>query len=344
MPDLSVTERFYLLPELRSAYRAIGTGTSSQSLVFVFGAAGCGKSALLRHAEADAVKSSSADRVERLTLSSWIESLAIAKQARRRTAFLRATVDLELLLLDDYDQAELSPLDAIDLLGVLDGRQRRGVRTVLAGRSLPGSVASVSAALRDRLRGSAVCEVRPLSDESVERLAMMRFERQQVVVEPSAIVALLPSLPRQVGPLFERLDLLARETRRHGGTLTRGLVMSSVRRQSKPTRVTLRECEQAVAREFEISTKRMRSNARSAHVTLPRQVAMWVARRVTSSTYETIGTHFGGRNHTTVIHACRRIERLLPDDAELSRRVQRIEASLVDADSVTPLSTAALAG
>jgi len=77
----------------------------------------------------------------------------------------------------------------------------------------------------------------------------------------------------------------------------------------------------------------MRSPDRSAHVAWARQVAMYLARELTDATLPAIGRAFGGRNHTTVMHACRRTTERIAADAEARRTVHELVATLREPDA-----------
>jgi chromosomal replication initiator protein len=72
----------------------------------------------------------------------------------------------------------------------------------------------------------------------------------------------------------------------------------------------------------------MQSASRSRQALLPRQVGMYLARRLTGLSLQQIGAFFGGRDHTTVLHACRKVERALGQDVNLSGAVRQLHADL----------------
>src|SRR5262249_60127561 len=79
---------------------------------------------------------------------------------------------------------------------------------------------------------------------------------------------------------------------------------------------------------FRVEPCRLCSSGRSREVLLPRQVSMYLARRLTDLSLEQIGAYFGGRDHSTVLHACRKVEQALTSDAGLSGAVRPLHADL----------------
>jgi chromosomal replication initiator protein len=88
------------------------------------------------------------------------------------------------------------------------------------------------------------------------------------------------------------------------------------------------EIQSVVSRRFGISTQELLSARRSAQVALARQVAMYLARELTDATLPAIGRAFGGRNHTTVLHACRRTAERIASDPEAYDAVRRLTEAL----------------
>jgi chromosomal replication initiator protein len=85
---------------------------------------------------------------------------------------------------------------------------------------------------------------------------------------------------------------------------------------------------QGVARRFGVGWSELRSGRREREIVLPRQIAMYLGRRWTELSLDEIGTFFGGRDHTTVLHACQKIDRALAQDLTLTGIVQELEEDL----------------
>ena len=90
------------------------------------------------------------------------------------------------------------------------------------------------------------------------------------------------------------------------------------------------EIQQAVADEFGLTLRELCSDRRAAHIVRPRQVAMFLAKKLTRQSLPAIGREFGNRDHTTVLHGCHRVEQRMADDAVLAVTVSALEAILTD--------------
>jgi len=92
--------------------------------------------------------------------------------------------------------------------------------------------------------------------------------------------------------------------------------------------LSIEQIQKSVADYFKISENSLRMKTRKQEIVLPRQIAMFLAKKLTRASLKTIGLHFGGRDHTTIIHACRTIEQAMAGDTGLSAQVDQIEKQL----------------
>jgi chromosomal replication initiator protein len=92
--------------------------------------------------------------------------------------------------------------------------------------------------------------------------------------------------------------------------------------------LTVEQIQKIVADHFKVTESSLRAKTRKQEIVLPRQVAMYLAKNLTRASLKTIGLHFGGRDHSTIIHACKTIERDMADDDTLRNRVDQLEKQI----------------
>jgi chromosomal replication initiator protein len=105
-------------------------------------------------------------------------------------------------------------------------------------------------------------------------------------------------------------------------------VADAFRQDAEACRPTVERIAQRVGRYFQVDLRQICSRRRSRQVLLPRQVGMYLARQLTALSLEQIGAYFGGRDHSTVLHACRKVEQALDRDAQLCGAVRTLRADL----------------
>ena len=99
-------------------------------------------------------------------------------------------------------------------------------------------------------------------------------------------------------------------------------------RPQEPKRIKIEDIQRVVARQYNVSRSDLLSSRRTANVVRPRQVAMYLAKTLTLRSLPEIGRRFGGRDHTTVLHAVRKIEALVSKDIALSEEVESLKRQL----------------
>jgi chromosomal replication initiator protein len=99
-------------------------------------------------------------------------------------------------------------------------------------------------------------------------------------------------------------------------------------RPQEPRRVKIEDIQRVVARQYNVSRADLLSSRRTANVVRPRQVAMYLAKTLTLRSLPEIGRRFGGRDHTTVLHAVRKIENLVNNDVTLAEEIELLKRQL----------------
>ena len=110
--------------------------------------------------------------------------------------------------------------------------------------------------------------------------------------------------------------------------LTENVLKDIINKQKEPE-ISIPIIINIVAKYFSITPKEMTSKTRSRDITYPRQIAMYISRKSTNTSLPKIGKHFGGRDHTTVIHACDKIKNSIKRDKEVDRHVKEIERLII---------------
>lgn len=323
--------RFLLLAERRAAFhaaKAAGLSVGTAGLTVLFGPGGSGKSALLT--ATGAVVEQGGRTVRRFGGSEWQQAVSSAASPKLRSALIEELAVVDLLQFDDMSRWLSDRRSAERFVQVLERRRSDCRGTVVADRRLGSAVDGVAPAVRDRLRGATMCHLRPLGADSARRLLTHFADRHRITFASEAIGPAIEGVT-QPGELASLVAAVATPARRRGGVVDRGLLASATRRERSTLRpLSIRECEAAVAREFGLSVTDLRSDSRASAIALPRQIAMHLSRAMGGATYEAIGEHFGGRNHSTALHACRRIARRIEEDEAVAGRVDRLRLALCE--------------
>jgi chromosomal replication initiator protein len=217
----------------------------------------------------------------------------------------------------------------VQLLDYLHARQRLVVVTALAGpQQLGHRGVRFPARLTSRLAGGLVVGLEPLQAASRLALLLDKAQRRQLAVSRDVLSWLAEHLTgggRQLEGALARLETLARL---HARPLDVAVVAVHFREQVEASQVTVERIAQRVCGYFRVEARQLQSRRRHRNVLLPRQVGMYLARQLTALSLDQIGAFFGGRDHSTVLHACRKVEQALGQDPLLSGVVRQLHADL----------------
>ncbi|MEK6541472.1 MAG: chromosomal replication initiator protein DnaA [Pseudomonadota bacterium] len=241
---------------------------------------------------------------------------------RLRAADLLAIDDLQFIIGKDSTQTEL--------LHTFDEVVSGGGRLVVTADRVPHRLDGINQRLLSRLAGGLVADIDPPDVELRAAILARKAEALGVDVPTVVLDWIAHAFPRNVRELEGALNKLvayAALTDTPIDLENAQARLAEVARGSR-ARVTIEEIQRAVCAHYRIDKSEMGSQRRVRAIARPRQVAMYLAKELTPRSFPEIGRRFGGRDHSTVIHAVRTIEMLRQGDADLDTDIRRIRRAL----------------
>lgn len=300
--------------------------------VLFHGPYGFGKTHLLNALAWEAMQTGGDRRVVYLTAERFTSTFVRAIQDRQTAAFKAELRNADLLLIDDVQFVAGKPTTQEELFHTLIALIEDGRRVVLTADRSPSELSEMDPRLRSHLQSGLVCGIEPA--DGALRLGIL--ERKLAVLAqageflPSARVEVLQFLADRFTDSVRELEgALNTLVARVGGDIAR-LGLDEAQAILRPhlacseKRVTVDQIQKAVAEHYGLTQADIISERRARVVARPRQAAMWIAKQITTRSLPDIGRRFGGRDHTTVLHAVRRIEALKQDDPVLARDLDTI--------------------
>jgi chromosomal replication initiator protein len=236
------------------------------------------------------------------------------------------------LLVDDVQFLAAKVKTEEEFFHTFNALHQAGAQLVLTSDRPPRDLAALEDRLRGRFEAGLVCEVEP--PDAATRMTILRKRAAQGDVPPveAAALELLSETVRGSVRALEaaliRVVAFASLTGRAVDAALTGEVLAGLYPDLRPRRRTVEDIQRETCRAFGITLEAMLSESRAQPVAWPRQVAMYLARELTDQTLPAIGRAFGGRNHTTVLHACRRAAERIAVDREAYEAVQRLTQRL----------------
>jgi chromosomal replication initiator protein len=333
------SDRFIAVPENRSALTAIQELAdpicrSDSRLLVVHGPSGTGKTHLMQ-----LLLEFLHDTPSRLVSAREGFEVPVANKAPRKPpergkvrASSKEDEGLETVPLLVVEDVQFLPARAVErLVEVLDRREGAGLTTVVTASSGPAQVRlrdePVPARLRTRLASGLVVHLAPLAPAS-RRLFLEELARRRGIEVPEEILSWLADEVRGIRALESALAQIEVMARIQGGLPAPKLILEHLRTQVDAQRPSVDRITGHVAGHFRVPAKELRRPGRQRSVLVPRQVSMYLARKLTPLSLQKIGAYFGGCDHSTVLYACRKVEQALKDDAALGGTIRQLHDEL----------------
>jgi len=262
----------------------------------------------------------------------FIESLS----GRRTEEFKSRFRDVDVLLLDDVQFLERKTKTEEELFHTFNALHDAGRQIVLSSDRPPQDLQALEDRLRERFAAGLVADIGP--PDLATRLTILRKRAQHdgvQLADEQALHVIAERIDSNVRALEGALIRVVAFSSLTGRALTAELAVEVLDKlYPRPGGLahggvgSLAEIQAAVGAHFGVSAQELLSSSRSARIAWPRQLAMYLARELTDESLPAIGRHFGGRDHTTVMYACRRAGARIDDDAAVREAVEKLRATL----------------
>jgi chromosomal replication initiator protein len=288
--------------------------------LFLYAPPGLGKTHLL-HAIGNYVTTFGGGAVVRYTTAeSFTNHFITALGSRSLDAFKRAYRDTDVLLIDDIQFLASKAKTEEEFFHTFNALYENGRQLVLTCDRLPRALVSIEQRLRERFEAGLVADIRPPDFATRVAILRKRAALDQVTLSDPVVLDLIAERVtdniRALEGALIRVVAFHSLTQRPIDVALATEVLDAMypgRRQQPPSIIDVQE---AVAHHFGLTTDELTSASRVSRLAWPRQVAIHLARDLTGASLPTIGKAFGGRNHATVLHACKRVSERMKNDQQ----------------------------
>lgn len=303
--------------------------------LYIHAGVGLGKTHLIQAIAQTAI--ANGQRTIYLTAERFMYGFVSALRAHTAIAYKERLRSIDKLIIDDVQflRGKSIPQEFCHTLNALIDA---GKQVVIAADRPPSDLDSLDERVRSRLSGGLCVEMKPFDEQLRIKVVEARVEAAKLLqpgfdVPPTVVRYIASAIQTNGRDLDGAVNRLIAHATLTGVPLTVETAEQAIRdliRVREPKRVKIEDIQKLVASHYSISRPDILSSRRTATVVRPRQIAMYLSKVLTLRSLPEIGRRFGGRDHTTVLHAVRKIETLAKTDGTLSEEIELLKRMLTE--------------
>jgi chromosomal replication initiator protein len=304
---------------------------STYNPLFIYGGVGLGKTHLM-HAIGNAVRAKAPGKVVMyLSSEEFVNEFIMSVRTNKMDVFRRKFRKwCDVLLVDDIQFIAGKKETQDEFFHTFNSLYEDGKQIVFTSDKYPQEIPDLEERLRSRFQWGLIADIQ--APELETRLAILKrkADDERISLPDDVALFLASSIKSNVRELEGSLINLAAHASLDGRSIDVEFAKETLKRviALHQSVLSVESVQQAVCKHFNVSLAEMRGSRRHRSIALPRQVAMYLCRKGLKSSFPEIGHQFGGKDHTTALAACRKIERMLAEDNMVRAKVEAIERLL----------------
>lgn len=300
--------------------------------LFIYGGVGLGKTHLV-NAIGNAILRKNAEMkvcyyTSEKFMNELINSLRYAKMDEFRNKFR----SMDVLLIDDVQFIAGKERTQEEFFHTFNALYESHKQIVVTSDKFPKEIPGLEERLRSRFEWGLIADIQPPDVETKQAILRMKAEQNGIFLPQDLALFLATSVSSNIRELEGYLIRIGAYA-----SLTSTPVSLAMAREvlkdilvEKNREITVEDIQKTVGAHFNVKVSDLKSPKRLKALVLPRQVAMYLSRQLTSSSYPEIGERFGGKDHSTIIHAIKKIEKKMEEDFQLRATINTIKNSIVN--------------
>ncbi len=288
--------------------------------LFIYGSSGLGKTHLLHAVCFEAYGKFNGAVIQFLSCEDFVNRFISAIEAGNLPGFQSQFRTVDMLVIDDIQFLREREHSQEEFFHTFNALYNNGKQIILSGDSPPGKIPSLEERLISRFNWGLVARIDPPSYETRVAIVQKKARLRGIKISDDIAEYIARKLQANIRELEGALTTIYAVATTTGKDITLELAQTALEGQIKlaARHVSITDIIEVVTRHFDVRLTDLQSKKRSQSITMPRQICMYLARSLTKHSLEEIGGHLGGRDHTTVMHACNKITLAKDADPQVS--------------------------
>jgi chromosomal replication initiator protein len=300
--------------------------------LFIYGGTGLGKTHLLQAISQYVGEHPGNLSVRYVTSETFMNDFINSLRDKRIEGFKQRYRTYDLLLVDDVQFFEHKERIQEEFFHTFNSLYESGSQIVMSSDRPPREIATLEERLRSRFEWGLITDIQPPDLETRIAILRKRVKTDNISVsDPQVLTFIASRVSTNIRELEGALTRVVAFCSLTGRPMTEEVaqdVLKDVFPQGELPQVTIERIQEITSDRFGLSLEELCGDKRSQNIVYPRQVAMYLSRELTDSSLPKIGKQFGGRDHTTVIHATSKIARMIREDRSVYNLVQELTARI----------------
>jgi len=293
---------------------------------FIYGGVGLGKTHLL-NSIGNFVMEKTDLRIAYVTTEQFTNEVINSIRYDKMIDLRRRYRNVDMLLIDDIQFLAGKERTQEEFFHTFNTLYEARKQIVLSSDRFPKEMPSMEERLRSRFEWGLIADLQPPDVETRIAILRKKSEEEGIAIGEEVIQLLAENLKSNIRELEGALIRLGAYSTLTGKFITTEMAKTILRDLlgNKRKFITLEDVQEVVANRFNLKISELKSKRRTKTLVHPRQIAMFLSRELTASSFPEIGREFGGKDHTTIMHACRQIEKALDDDTALRTTIESLK-------------------
>jgi chromosomal replication initiator protein len=304
--------------------------------LFIYGGTGLGKTHLLQAIGQYIAAHGNGLTARYVTSETFMNDFINSLRDKRIEGFKHRYRNYDLLLVDDVQFFEGKERIQEEFFHTFNSLYESGSQIVISSDRPPKEIATLEARLRSRFEWGLITDIQPPDLETRIAILRKKVKTDEIYIsDPDVVTHIAERVTTNIRELEGALTRVVAFSSLTGRPMTAALaedVLKDVFPQGQAVEISIRLIQETVSERFGMSVNELCSAKRSQAIAYPRQVAMYLSRALTDSSLPKIGKEFGGRDHTTVMHANAKIEGMIREDRSVYNLVQELTARIKQAN------------
>jgi len=299
--------------------------------LFLYSPPGLGKTHLLNAIANHLINGNPQARVAYLSAEKFVNELIDSLQHRRMPEFRKKYRDtFDMILIDDIQFIATKKTSEEEFFHTFNALHSSKRQIVVASDRHPKEIEGLEERIRTRFEWGLIADITPPEIETRIAILKAKAERDDIYLPDDVATFLASYIKSNVRELEGVLIRLQAHASLTGAEISLEMAKHELRASipEEGSHFTTEAIQNSVAKHFHIKVQDLKNTSRARSVSLPRQIAMFLIRKYTGMGFKEIGSCFGGKDHTTVMHACTKIEGNIETDREIRDAVEAIQNGL----------------